>query len=93
MGVLEEVALPVTGYSAGLHLDGTRGDWRHMGNLASSISAACPRATRLTCLPQRGQQFAAQRAVRQDVQTDIDGLSREEDGENLLDFPMTPHFW
>ena len=64
-GVLEQVALPVTGHRAGIHLSGTRGDRRHLGNLASAISAACPRAPRLACLLQRGQQLTAQSSAGQ----------------------------
>ena len=71
---LKQIAFPVAGHRAGGHLGGTRGERRHIGDLPASSGPSRPRATRLACLPQRRQQFAAQGTAGQHIQRRIDGL-------------------
>jgi len=74
---LEQVTLPVARHRAGSHLGGPLSDRRHIGNLAAAVGSSCPRPTRLACLPQRRQQFAAQGSAGQHIQTHLDRLGRE----------------
>jgi len=76
-GTLDEIAFPVARHRAGHHLGGTRGNRRHIGDLAPPIRAPRSRATRLVRLTQSRQQFGPQCASRQHVQTGIDGFSRQ----------------
>ena len=64
-------------HRAGRHLGRAFRNRRQRGEWAASIRSPRPRATRLVCLPQRGQQFAAQGTAGQHLQRRIDGLGRE----------------
>jgi hypothetical protein len=74
---LNEIAFPVARDGAARHFRGTRGNGRHVRDLAASVRPPRAGPTRLARLTQRGQQFLAQGTPRQHVQGHIDRFRRE----------------
>lgn len=74
---LDEIPFPVAGDRAGRHFCRPFSNERHVGDLASPITPTCPRTTGFMGLPQRGQQFLAQRSPWEHIQAGIDGFRRD----------------